>query len=105
MTLLEIMERCRSREPERVKVFIRDALEEIQSILGHKTTGTTYSVVAGQKEYSLPGNMVKLLAVYQKYDNDGKYIRIAMLRDEEITDGVGSTTVSTSVSSTDIVVI
>ena len=105
MTLLEIMERVGSREPERVKVYVAEALEELQSLLGYKTTGQTYSVVSGQKEYSLPGTMVKLLGVYRKYDSQGRYIRIPILRNVGILDGVGSTGVSTAVSSTDIVVV
>ena len=103
MTLLEVMERVGSREPERVKTYITDALREIEAVIPEKTTGHMYDVVADQIYYAFPSNMVKLLGVYRKYDTSGKYILIPRIKELDIIHI--SSSVSTSEATETIVVI
>jgi|SRR3989304_9264808 len=91
MKLLEVMERCGIKEPERAKVYITDALYEMQSLIPEKTTGQKINVVADQRLYSWPSNMVRLLGVYKKYDTDGKYIRIPSIQRIDLIDEITST--------------
>lgn len=100
MTLLEIMERCGIREPELAKVYIRDAMREMQSLIPEKTTYTVFSVVTGQRNYDMPANMVKLLGVYSKYTTS-QYKRISIISNVDIVEQE----TSTAVGSTEIVVL
>ncbi len=96
MTLLEIMELSGIDKPELAKVYVRDGLRELQQIIPEKTTSIKIDVVANQKFYSLPGNHVKVLEVYRKYDDKGRYIRIEPLLEYGILDEGSSTSVAAS---------
>lgn len=102
MSLFEIMERVGSRQTNRVKAYIKAGLIEMQSIIPEKTTGQKYNVVSDQRLYSLPTNMIRLLDVYAKYDDNGRYIRIPMINNMDIIEDASSTAAD---SETDIIVV
>lgn len=103
MKLLEYMERTGIREPERAKVYITDALYELQSLIPDKTTGQKYNVVDGQRLYSWPSNMVRLLGVYRIYDREnGHYVRIPSIQRIDLLDELTSTATNTEA---DIIVV
>ena len=81
MTLLEIMERVGSKETNKIRAYINDALLEIQTRAPQSKKRLVVDVVAGQRYYSLSTDMVKLIAVYQKYPStttsNQRYIRIS----------------------------
>lgn len=103
MKLIEIMERSGVMEPEKAKVWIEDALYEMQSLIPDKTTGQKYNVVANQRLYSWPSNMVRLLGVYRIYDREnGHYVRIPSIQKIDLLDEITSTATN---AEADIVVV
>lgn len=80
MNLLEIMERAGTRETARARAYIHDAIVEIAETFPEKTEQSLIDVVAGQRLYNLPGNLVRLYGIYRKYDDEGKYVRIRNIR-------------------------
>lgn len=96
MTLLEVMERVGSRQTNKIIAYVTDAMTEIAEILPEKTTYQTYNVVANQKLYSMPNNMIRLLGVYRKYDSNGKYIRIGYVTNLDIFENVSGSTAADS---------
>lgn len=103
MTLLEIMERSGIEYPELAKVYIRDALREMQSIIPEKTTFIIFDVVSGQRNYDRPGNEVRLLGVYSKYDV-GKYKKVSIISNVDVIEQETSTASSSSIASEIIVI-
>lgn len=107
MKVLEVMERTGMKDTKKCIIYIRDALSEIQSLIPEKTTGQKYNVVANQRLYSFPTNMVALLGVYKKYETDTstsniKYIRIPRVQHLDLITQLGSTAAD---SETDIIVV
>jgi len=99
ITLLEVMERVGSKETNRVKAYLREAMTEIQTLIPETTTGSFVSVVADQRAYTLPAAMINLIGVYRKYDTDTdtsltKYIRIGEIHDLNLIQHDTSTAVS-----------
>jgi hypothetical protein len=80
------MERVGSRDSRKIIAYVKDALREVQHLIPEKTTHAKYNVVADQKTYALPANMISLLGVYRKYDDDGKYIRIGHIQHKTLID-------------------
>ena len=101
MTLLELMERAGSRETNKIIKYVADGFLEMESIVPEKTTGTKVSIVADQRLYSFPTDLVQLLGVYRKYDDDGKYIRIQHIHNIDLL----AELTSTGVIESDIIVI
>jgi len=105
MTLQEVMERVGSKKFGIVKAYVTDALRRIETLIPEKTTHTLYSVVAEQRLYSLPSDMVRLLGVYRKYSTSSdptSYIKISRVTGIDLTDASSSTATD---SETDIVVL
>ena len=89
------MERVGSKEPNKIRAFVDDALQEIGGLIPEKTTYEFIDVEDGTKLYSLPSNMVKLLGVYRKYreDSDGNYtyVKIGRISHLDLTEAASST--------------
>ena len=102
MTVLQLMERVGSNEPGKVLAYIQDALDEMQSILPETVTRTTMDVEEDTRYYSLPTTMIRLLGVYRKYNDDGKYVRISRIENIDLLD---DTSASSSSSDDNIVVV
>lgn len=113
MTLLEIMERVGSREPELVKAYMKDALIEIAEKTDYTIKNALYNVDNSIKYYDLPSDCVELRSVYQKYTSDGtKYIKIPYVLDASLellgaTDSTGTASGSGDaiIAMTDIVLL
>lgn len=104
MTILEVMERTGARDPELVRAYVNDALEEIQDMIPDKTTFIKLNVAADVRLYSFPSAMLELLGVYRRYDDAGRYVRIGRVQNVEIEEPTSSVGSLSSVV-TDIVVI
>lgn len=102
MTLQEICERVGSKKINLIKTYVNDGLREIQSLIPEKTTYEKITVVADQRLYSFPANMVKLLGVYRKYDDEGKYVKIGRIAHLDLTQSASSTATDAEV---DIIVV
>lgn len=77
MTLLEVMERTGIREAEKCKMYIREALMEIEQMIPEQTSGQKIDVVANTRWYNLPSNMESLLGVFRKWDTTNqRYVKI-----------------------------
>lgn len=76
MTLLELMERTGIREPKRIMLYVKDAVNEIQGLIPEYTSGQKINVVADTRTYDLPSNMVDLIGVYRRWDTNDRYIKI-----------------------------
>jgi hypothetical protein len=108
MKVLEIMERTGMVDLQKALAYIADGLSEMGDLIQEKTTGTSYDVVADQKLYTFPSNMIRLLGVYRKYDTDSstsrvRYIRIGRIQAIDTVDQVLGA--STSVSSEDDILV
>lgn len=82
------MERVGSREPALIKALIKDAYVEMESLAPLTTGGSKISVISGTRDYALPAEMIDLLGVYQKYDENGKYIAIPEIVNLDFIDGI-----------------
>jgi hypothetical protein len=105
MTILEIMERTGARDPNLVRAWINDALEDIQDLIPDKTTWQKINVVADTRFYTLPSDMIELLGVYRRFDSQGRYIRIGRVQSLDIDEPTTSVSASTNVGVADIVVV
>ena len=106
MTLQEVMERVGSKQPNIVRAYVNDAFREVEGLIPEATTYTLINVVADQKLYSYPNNMVKILGVYRKYRQDSSgnytYIQIARVSNLDLTEPGSATAADAEV---DIIVI
>jgi len=103
MDLLEIMERVGSRQTNKVKAYVEDALTEIAELIPERTTYLVYNIVAGQRFYDLPANYINLLGVYRHYatsNNRNQYVRIGSINNLDLHE-----TGTTALSSTEIIII
>jgi hypothetical protein len=98
MTILEIMERTGARNPNLVRAWVNDALEDIQDLIPDKTTWTKVNIVADTRFYTLPSNMLELLGVYRRFDSQGRYVRIGRVQSLDIDEPDSSISASTSIS-------
>lgn len=70
MTVKEIMERVGITQTGRAIAYIKDALEEINTISETHTKTTRLNIVANQRFYTLPKEAVKILDIRCKdHDN------------------------------------
>ena len=106
MTLQEVMERVGSKEIGIIRAYVNDAFRELEGLIPEATTYTLISVVADQKLYSYPSNMVKMLGVYRKYREDSSgnftYIQIPRVSNLDLTEPGSATAADAEV---DIIVI
>ena len=88
----EIMERSGMTETGRAVAYIKDGLDEISHMTDHRVLETTTNIVADQRYYSLPANMLKLrdLRVKNHENDEDKYRSIPRMMfepGEEDADG------------------
>ena len=94
MTLQQIIERVNSKKVGLIRIYVDDALRELEGLIPEKTTHTKYDIVVDQKLYSMPGNMVRLLGVYRKWSTDSShYVKMSRATHINITEDAGSTSV------------
>ena len=89
----EIMERSGMTQTGRAVAYIKDGLDEISHMIGDYVLETSANIVADQRYYDLPANMLKIRDIRVKNHNndDDKYISIPRLMQEppeEDADGV-----------------
>jgi len=88
----ELMERSGMAETGRAVAYIKDGLDEISHMTDHRVLETTTNIVADQRYYSLPANMLKLrdLRVKNHENDEDKYRSIPRMMfepGEEDADG------------------
>lgn len=93
MKVEEIMERAGMNETGRALAYIKDALEEMNTISETHVNTTRIHIVEGKRFYDLPTDLVKLLDIRCKdHDNaEGTYRTIPRMLYEpktEDTDGI-----------------
>ena len=96
------MERTGMRVPERAYAYIKDGLLDLETRVPEKTKRHTLSVEANVRYYSLPSDMINLLGVYRKYDENGRYIEIPRVQNINVMQDSGS---STATSEDDLIVL
>ena len=87
MTILEIMERANSRDTKLVTAWIKDAFNTIQSTqrAGGKARVKKVNITKGQREYSLPNDLISVKSVsILDTDDNSKYKRIRRIIDEPV---------------------
>ena len=89
----EIMERSGMTETGRAVAYLKDGLDEISHMTDHRVLETTSNIVADQRYYSFPANMLKLrdLRVKNHENDEDKYRSIPRMMfepGEEDEDGV-----------------
>ena len=102
MTVLEIMERVGTQNTARTLAYIKDALDEMQERIAAKRSRVTYNIADGTRLYNYPNDFVRLLEVYRKYDENGRYIKIDRVQELNIMEDSTASTVTTD---DDIVVV
>lgn len=94
MTLQEVLERVGSKKVGLIRIYINDALRELEGLIPEKSTHTKYNIVADQKLYSMPDDMVRLLGIYRKWSTDSShYVKMARATHINITEDGNSTSV------------
>jgi hypothetical protein len=89
------MERVGSRNTKRILAYIRDGLLEIATETRDRTARATIDVEEDTLFYTWPTNMVNLLGVYRKYDDDGNYIAIAEIQKNDLIKDASASSTTT----------
>tara|TARA_Y100001951_G_C11172555_1_gene201133 strand:- start:393 stop:671 length:279 start_codon:yes stop_codon:yes gene_type:complete len=84
MTVQEIMERAGTREPTLVIAWIKDAINLIQSNKNANLKTWKFDIIDGQREYTMPTDLIKLKSISVKDTQDNKYKKIKRLVYETI---------------------
>ena len=84
MTLLEIMERSGSKNPNLVKAFVKDAINILKSGNFEEMRENKQNIIDGQREYILPADVIAVKSISIKDTNDKKYKKIRRLSSESI---------------------
>mgnify|MGYP003148800189 FL=1 len=84
MTVQEIMERAGTREPTLVIAWIKDAINLIQSNKNANLKTWKFDIIDGQREYTMPTDLIKLKSISVKDTQDKKYKKIKRLVYETI---------------------
>ena len=84
MTVQEIMERAGTREPTLVIAWIKDAINLIQSNKNANLKTWMFDIIDGQREYTMPTDLIKLKSISVKDTQDNKYKKIKRLVYETI---------------------
>jgi hypothetical protein len=85
MTILELMERANTRETKLVIAYTKDAINKMQSSNEITTTSGKQNIVANQRDYNLPADLIaiKHISVLDTED-DNKYKIIRRLASEPL---------------------
>ena len=92
MKVRELMERVGSTQTGKVIAYIKDGLEEINTISETHITTERINITLGKRFYELPKDMIKLLEIRAKnhLNSKGEYRKIPRLINEPlITDKDG----------------
>tara|TARA_R100000231_G_scaffold115187_1_gene85670 strand:- start:1594 stop:1872 length:279 start_codon:yes stop_codon:yes gene_type:complete len=79
VTVLEIMERCGSRDANLTIAFIKDAIHLINSNTSENISTWKTDIVDGIREYPIPANMLEIRSISVLDTTDSKYKRIRRL--------------------------
>ena len=60
MKLLELMERANTRDTKLVIAYVKDAINKIQSSNEITTTSGKQNIVANQRAYNLPADLIAI---------------------------------------------
>ena len=87
MTVLEIMERTGVKETTLVLAWLKDAVHLIQSNTKERLKVAKHNIIDGERDYSLPKDLVAIKSISVKDTNDSKYKRIKrMVHDPIVTE-------------------
>ena len=92
MTVQEIMERVGMSQTGRAIAYIKDALEDMNTISETHTRSVKMDIVAGQRFYNIPKDVVKILDIRCKnqLNSSNEYRTIPrMVYEPEIGDSDG----------------
>ena len=92
MTVQEIMERIGMSQTGRAIAYIKDALEDMNTISETHTRSVKMDIVAGQRFYNIPKDVVKILDIRCKnqLNSSNEYRTIPrMVYEPEIGDSDG----------------
>jgi hypothetical protein len=102
MTVQEIMDRTGINNLYEAIAYITDSLYEMNEMTGQTVETAFIDIEEDVRLYSLPSDMVKLLQVFRRYDDDGKYVPIPRIQNIDI---IQDATASSVTSDDDIVAI
>jgi hypothetical protein len=87
MKVLEIMERTGTKETTLVLAWLKDAVHLIQSNTKERLKVAKHNIIDGERDYSLPKDLVAIKSISVKDTNDSKYKRIKrMIYDPIVTE-------------------
>jgi len=87
MKVLEIMERTGTKETTLVLAWLKDAVHLIQSNTKERLKVAKHNIIDGERDYSLPQDLVAIKSISVKDTNDKKYKRIKrMIFDPVVTE-------------------
>jgi len=87
MKVLEIMERTGTKETTLVLAWLKDAVHLIQSNTKERLKVAKHNIIDGERDYSLPKDLVAIKSISVKDTNDKKYKRIKrMIFDPVVTE-------------------
>ena len=87
MTVLEIMERTGVKGTTLTLAWLKDAVHLIQSNTKERLKVAKHNIIDGERDYSLPKDLVAIKSISVKDTNDSKYKRIKrMVHDPIVTE-------------------
>jgi len=87
MTVQEIMERVGAKETTLVLAWLKDAVHLIQSNTKERLKVAKHNIIDGERDYSLPQDLVAIKSISVKDTIDKKYKRIKrMVHDPVVTE-------------------
>lgn len=93
-SILNIMERAGMVGQEKLAVaWVNEGLDEIAELSDEHVAISKIDVVANTRLYDLPSNLHRILGVYRRYDDDGRYVRIGMIQNLDLIEDWSSTEV------------
>ena len=88
--------------PKKVLAYVQDALDEIQTLCNETVDRELLSIEADTRYYNLPSTAINILGVYRLFNDDGQYIRIPEIQNQDVIDVSDESTAS---SEDDIIVV
>ena len=89
MTVQEIMERVGAKETTLVLAWLKDAVHLIQSNTKERLKVAKHNIIDGERDYSLPYDLVAIKSISVKDTSDSKYKRIKRLvHDPVVTEDI-----------------
>jgi len=95
MTVQEIMDRTGINNLYEAIAYITDGLYEINEMTPQTVETAFIDIEADVRLYSLPSDMVRLLQIFRKYDDDGKYVPIDRVQHVDIIQDATASSVTT----------